>query len=638
MAGNKQMDLRASLEDPKQQTPAEINNRSILNSYYTFKLGSPLKKYILKKTSYNHESYTLAEILTILKVIIRDAEMFDMRNPAIILCDKDLENALNMRALHVTEIRNIVFCQLICLPEKDQQALQQQQKLLSNPSLSPTHLNQSLSVSQPPKSMPIILLSPPARDCELKASGKTTRDVFPALFPDNKINPSIYSDINARFELKQDFRTLLSSLPNFKSNQKLFAYAEITKYLSSYILSKKELFFDKRNIKVALIKDDPLSQLFQVDSFHRCQVTNLLRRHIIYVSAHSEISHNSQQPNIIQVPALNIKISPPVSVSAKHVTPSANVSAERSTNVPTMHCKRSCSDNEQPTKRFRPLSALMLEFVQSCKSTEIEAKENCKEIFSESDEESEYDPEYDMDTPITYAQTSQEESDSENDSAVEYDMDSTEEQKYRPPQAGGGNNKSSDEDSELECQKTPIQIEESDSENPNWADNEDNITVVKQKTTIENKFIASVSCATPATFSSFNGYQICLGCKHILTKNLYCDSCWKLKKDWLPDRPKPRSKRTSRRKRTEQRDKRIKSDTLNYPNEIKDNNPIATKAPVMTSLCMFCCTNPRNASLIHGQIGHQLCCYPCAKKLWKEQARCPVCRRKVEKIVKLIQN
>jgi E3 ubiquitin-protein ligase Mdm2 len=644
MAGKEQMDLRASLADPKPQTLAEIN-RSILNSYYTFKLGSPLKKYILKKTSYNRESYTLAEILTILKVIIRDAEMFDLRNPAIILCDNDLERVLNMRALHVTEIRNIVYCQLMRLPEKYQQALQQQQqqKILPNPSLPPTHLNQSLPVSQPPKTLPTILLSPPATECELKTSGKTTRDAFPALFPDNKINPSIYSDINARFELKQDFRTLLSSLPNFKSNQKLFAYAEITKFLSLYILSKKELFFDARNIKVALIKDDPLSKVFQVDSFHRCQVTNLLRRQIIYVGAHSESSHNSQGPNIIQVPALDFKISPPASVGAENVTPVASVSAENSTNAPTRQRKRSCSDNEQPTKRFRPLAALMLEIVQSCKSTEVEALENCQAIFSESDEESEYDPEY-SDSPVKYT----EESYSEDESAVEYDMDSTEEQNYRPPQAGGGNNKSSDEDSELECQKTPIQVEESDGESLNWADNEDNIPIVKQKTPIENKStqktpienksIASVSCATPATFPFLIGYQKCLGCKDILTKNPYCHSCWKMKKDWLPDRPKPRSKKTSRRKRTEQRDKRIKSDTLNGSNQIEDNNPIATKASVITSLCMLCCTNPRDASLIHGQIGHQLCCYPCAKKLWKEQARCPVCRRKVEKIVKLIQN
>jgi hypothetical protein len=134
---------------------------------------------------------------------------------------------------------------------------------------------------------------------------------------------------------------------------------------------------------VASIKDDPLGKVFQVDSFHRCHVTNLLRRHIIHVGAHSEIIHNSQRPNIIiQVPALDIKASPPASVSTENVTPPASVSAERSTNVPSMHRKRSCSDNEQPTKRFRPLTALMLEIVQSCKSTEAEAEETCQGKYS----------------------------------------------------------------------------------------------------------------------------------------------------------------------------------------------------------------------------------------------------------------
>ncbi len=162
---------------------------------------------------------------------------------------------------------------------------------------------------------------------------------------------------------------------------------------------------------------------------------------------------------------------------------------------------------------------------------------------------------------------------------------------------------------------------------------------MKQTPPIENKFIASVSCATPVKFPS--GYQRCLGCKYMFTKTLYCNSCWKMKKDWLPD-PPPKSKlsrskiKTARQKRTEQRDNRS-DDTLSCSNENETEDPIS--APIITaSLCMFCCTNPRNASLIHGQIGHQLCCYPCAKKLWKEQARCPVCRRKVEKIVKLIQN
>jgi hypothetical protein len=55
--------LSAALADPKLklQTPEEINS-DILNSYYTFKLGSPLKDYILKKRKSTRESYTLVEV------------------------------------------------------------------------------------------------------------------------------------------------------------------------------------------------------------------------------------------------------------------------------------------------------------------------------------------------------------------------------------------------------------------------------------------------------------------------------------------------------------------------------------------------------------------------------------------------
>lgn len=51
--------------------------------------------------------------------------------------------------------------------------------------------------------------------------------------------------------------------------------------LSEYILSNKEKFFDPRNIKVALVENDPLGIAFKVKSFHRCQVTSLLRKQIL---------------------------------------------------------------------------------------------------------------------------------------------------------------------------------------------------------------------------------------------------------------------------------------------------------------------------------------------------------------------
>jgi hypothetical protein len=45
------------------------------------------------------------KVLLALKKIIRDEELFDPRNPTIILCDEALERALNVLALHVSDLR-----------------------------------------------------------------------------------------------------------------------------------------------------------------------------------------------------------------------------------------------------------------------------------------------------------------------------------------------------------------------------------------------------------------------------------------------------------------------------------------------------------------------------------------------------
>ena len=40
-----------------------------------------------------------------LKDVISAEKMFDERNPPVIICSKPLEQALNQKALHVTEVR-----------------------------------------------------------------------------------------------------------------------------------------------------------------------------------------------------------------------------------------------------------------------------------------------------------------------------------------------------------------------------------------------------------------------------------------------------------------------------------------------------------------------------------------------------
>ena len=52
-------------------------------------------------------------------------------------------------------------------------------------------------------------------------------------------------------------------------------------------------------------------------------------------------------------------------------------------------------------------------------------------------------------------------------------------------------------------------------------------------------------------------------------------------------------------------------------------------------LCNICFRRPKESTFVHGNISHQICCYPCAKAIFKQKRSCPVCRRKIEKITKL---
>jgi hypothetical protein len=60
--------------------------------------------------------------------------------------------------------------------------------------------------------------------------------------------------------------------------------------LSKYILTNKNTLFDRRNIRLALVKDDLLGEGFDVTAFHRSQVSSLLQNQFIplHHDAHTE--------------------------------------------------------------------------------------------------------------------------------------------------------------------------------------------------------------------------------------------------------------------------------------------------------------------------------------------------------------
>lgn len=84
------------------------------------------------------------------------------------------------------------------------------------------------------------------------------------------------------FKLKDEFYTLLSTLPKFKTQQKYFSYNEITQYVTQYIIHNKENILDCNNISIAHVENDPIGKLFNVKQFKKKQLHELIQQHIKY--------------------------------------------------------------------------------------------------------------------------------------------------------------------------------------------------------------------------------------------------------------------------------------------------------------------------------------------------------------------
>ena len=109
-------------------------------------------------------------------MILRSEKLYDPKNPSIIMCDPDLEIALNMKDLHVTQIRGQILKQL---------TLQRQQNWRENFN---TFISKSKSTSASS--------TPPAK----------TTDVPTTLVPDKEakyiVNPSLMGLLRTECEEK----------------------------------------------------------------------------------------------------------------------------------------------------------------------------------------------------------------------------------------------------------------------------------------------------------------------------------------------------------------------------------------------------------------------------------------------------
>ena len=52
------------------------------------------------------------------------------------------------------------------------------------------------------------------------------------------------------------------------------------------------------------------------------------------------------------------------------------------------------------------------------------------------------------------------------------------------------------------------------------------------------------------------------------------------------------------------------------------------------AVCIICMTNPKDATIIHGDSGHICCCISCAKDLYRLKHHCPICRQPIDAVIR----
>lgn len=228
-------------------------NRSLLNSLFKFKPSSELCLFLTSKTGVKKTIYSLEEILTLLKNIIHQERLFDARNPSLIMCSEELEKTLNVRHLHVSEIRNCVLKHLV--------------KIDNEAFISRYYRD----IGQPDPNNG--LNNPRPASAEVRS-----------LIHKANMSTNMVIDKKAQFTCKPKFLLVLRSLAEVDNNKTVFSYEEVTNLISIYILNNRQKFFDKRNVKIAFVENDLLGEAFDLSAFHRCQLTNLIRKQIIPIS------------------------------------------------------------------------------------------------------------------------------------------------------------------------------------------------------------------------------------------------------------------------------------------------------------------------------------------------------------------
>lgn len=222
-----------------------------------------------------NREYSLSHIILSLMEIIEDDRLFDPANPMIVICDTFMEEALQVKAFHITDLKRIISRQLFRIPDRH----------------NTYFLHDGCEIPIKDFDDNIATYALPAWGNPI-ATAVLARQTMTNKF-----------DILALYEISQNLRDTLEEPCNIHRKQRYFPYGEIVNMFSYYIHENKYKLFDPRNPLVAIVKDDPLGEALEVKAFHQKQAISLLRHQLTLKTykhrndSHREHRHNRQTTN-----------------------------------------------------------------------------------------------------------------------------------------------------------------------------------------------------------------------------------------------------------------------------------------------------------------------------------------------------
>ena len=213
---------------------------TFLNMRRIFIEDSPLYEYLVRKQphviSQNLKTHSVAKIIAAIHNVVAVFSLFDAANPFIVHCNSELEVALQVGAFHVCQLAEIVCRQLVPLTRMSFSTL-----------LLPLPLPLWASIHSVAVKVHRQRLAQP-------------------------LDPLL------NYWVHPHLRELLHPFMSHEDQGMLtLPYNTITGLFKQYLESRVDLFFDRRNLDIALLAGTTLEKIFLVKSIYKLQVPDFLR-------------------------------------------------------------------------------------------------------------------------------------------------------------------------------------------------------------------------------------------------------------------------------------------------------------------------------------------------------------------------